>query len=71
MSFRHLQATVAFLTFLFGTHSAAQAEAAEPSGLQGRRPNIIFILPDDQGYAQLGCEGHPWLETPHIDQLRR
>lgn len=71
MPLRILQASMAFLPFLFGTHSAAQAEAAEPSGLQGRRPNIIFILTDDQGYGQLGCEGHPWLETPHIDQLRR
>ena len=33
------------------------------------KPNIIFVLTDDQGRGQLGCEGHPWLETPHIDQL--
>jgi arylsulfatase A-like enzyme len=38
--------------------------------LTGSRPNIIFILTDDQGYGQLGCQGHPWLKTPHIDALR-
>ena len=34
-----------------------------------RKPNIILIMTDDQGYGQLGCQGHPWLETPHIDAL--
>ena len=37
--------------------------------LKGAKPNIIFILTDDQGKGQLGCEGHPWLETPYIDKL--
>ncbi len=39
------------------------------SAMAEERPNIIFILTDDQGYGQLGCQGHPWLETPHIDKL--
>ncbi len=26
-------------------------------------------MTDDQGYGQLGCQGHPWLETPHLDAL--
>jgi arylsulfatase len=34
------------------------------------KPNVILIMTDDQGYGQLGCEGHPWLETPHLDALR-
>ncbi len=32
-------------------------------------PNFIFILMDDLGYGDLGCYGHPFNETPHIDQL--
>ncbi len=33
------------------------------------RPNIIFILTDDQPYDMLGCTGNPVIETPNIDKL--
>lgn len=35
------------------------------------KPNIVFILVDDLGYSDLGCYGHPWHETPHLDALAR
>ncbi len=34
-----------------------------------RKPNIIFILADDLGYAELGCYGNTFNETPNIDAL--
>ncbi len=34
-----------------------------------KRPNIIFILIDDQRYDFLSYLDHPWIETPNIDQL--
>ncbi|NIA14867.1 MAG: sulfatase-like hydrolase/transferase [Nitrospiraceae bacterium] len=33
------------------------------------RPNFVFILVDEQRYDALGCAGHPFLKTPHIDRL--
>ena len=33
------------------------------------RPNILFILTDDQRWDALGVAGHPQLKTPHIDRL--
>ena len=34
-----------------------------------QRPNIVFILTDDQGYWALGCNGNPDIITPNIDKL--
>lgn len=39
------------------------------SGDAPRRPNILFLLSDDQRADQLGCAGHPVLQTPNLDAL--
>ncbi|WDE97730.1 sulfatase-like hydrolase/transferase [Lentisphaera profundi] len=36
-----------------------------------KKPNVIFILTDDQGSGDLGITGHPYLRTPNIDRLAK
>ncbi|MCP4641259.1 MAG: sulfatase-like hydrolase/transferase [bacterium] len=46
-----------------GRASAAQARTA-------KKPNVIVIFADDQGFADLGCQGQlPDLKTPNLDRL--
>ncbi len=37
--------------------------------MSDKRPNVVLVITDDQGYGDLGCTGHPWLKTPHIDDF--
>lgn len=44
----------------------SQSEAQQN---QQKKPNIIFILADDLGYAEIGCNGSDHYKTPNIDKL--
>ena len=33
------------------------------------RPNVLLFCTDEQRADYLGCMGHPWLHTPHIDRI--
>jgi hypothetical protein len=40
------------------------SQAADP-----KKPNVIVILTDDQGYGDFSCHGNPVLKTPCMDRL--
>lgn len=39
------------------------------NGYAQNRPNVIFILTDDQSYGYMGCTGNEIVKTPNLDQL--
>ncbi len=42
---------------------------AADAAAQGRPLNVVLILADDLGWAELGCYGNRFNETPHLDRL--
>src|SRR5206468_922589 len=48
-----------------GLATVGAADAAD----HAPRPNIVFILVDDLRWDALGCTGHPFLKTPHMDRI--
>ncbi|MCQ2143753.1 MAG: sulfatase-like hydrolase/transferase [Bacteroidales bacterium] len=43
--------------------------ALAPLAFAGNRPNVIFILTDDQRYDAVGYMGNPYMVTPVLDSL--
>ena len=56
-------AALAALAVLGSTPAPAEA------GPRGKRPNVIILLADDLGYADVGFHGCKDVPTPHIDSL--
>ncbi len=44
------------------------SRAGEP-GKDHSKPNIIFLLTDDQRWDAMGCAGNPIIQTPNMDKL--
>ncbi|NLE36977.1 MAG: sulfatase-like hydrolase/transferase, partial [Pirellulaceae bacterium] len=50
--------------------SLAALGAMEPNATSSpERPNIILVMADDQGWGDVGYNGHPVLKTPELDAL--
>ena len=39
------------------------------ASMESTRPNVVFIMADDLGYADLSCYGRPDFKAPNIDRL--
>ena len=48
---------------------ALTARAQSNRGAAGTKPNIVYIMADDMGYADLSCYGRREYKTPNIDSI--
>ncbi|MBM3312058.1 MAG: sulfatase [Candidatus Aminicenantes bacterium] len=55
----------------FGLGGLALGRGPAAAGDEEERPNILFILTDDQRFDALGCAGNPVIRTPNVDRLAR
>jgi arylsulfatase A-like enzyme len=53
--------------FLRGASGCATARFAAPA--PARRPNVIILITDDQGYGDLSLHGNEVLHTPNLDRI--
>jgi arylsulfatase A-like enzyme len=65
--------TLTFLNFLIMNLAQASTKCDSDTGVCEQpvetRPNIVFIMADDLGYADLSVYGNTDFETPHLDKL--
>ncbi|SEQ99955.1 Arylsulfatase A [Neolewinella agarilytica] len=64
--------SIFLLLFLLQTSCQATAISRmveDVSAADSTRPNIVFILTDDQSYGLMGCTGNTIVQTPNLDQL--
>ncbi|TWT81416.1 Arylsulfatase [Planctomycetes bacterium CA13] len=57
--------------FIFGLVLATGIGLCTQARAEERKPNVIVIVTDDQGYGDLSCHGNPILKTPEMDRLYR
>ncbi|MBB6431335.1 sulfatase family protein [Algisphaera agarilytica] len=66
----HTAARLLTLALLIATLSACETpQAADKPAAETSKPNIIFILTDDQRWDSVGFMGHPIAQTPNLDRL--
>jgi arylsulfatase A-like enzyme len=64
-----MRQTTRLLPMAFVVLSVAARPASLPAADTPRHPNVLLVMPDDQGYGDLGFHGNENLDTPVMDRL--
>lgn len=65
---------VALAGLLLLTNVGILSAATDPSmdrAESDRKPNIILVMADDQGWGDVGYNGHPFVKTPALDAMAK
>jgi len=57
------------ICLLFMNVSCSNKQKKNVASNETKKPNIIFIVTDDQGYGDLASHGNPWIKTPNLDKF--
>ena len=68
MSLKEYKPGSAFNGVIGRTFDTSEPAWPEPNRAKENAPNVLFIVLDDTGFAQLGCYGSP-INTPNLDAL--
>ena len=63
-----MRAILGFLLIIAPTFFSNEIRANEPA-VPPKRPNLIFLMTDNQRWDALGCYGNSIIQTPNIDRL--
>lgn len=64
LTFRSFPLAAAFAAVFLFTPAAAAADAP-------KKPNVVLVMADDQGWGDMAYNGHPHLKTPNFDAMAR
>jgi len=68
MALKEYKPGTAFSGVVGRTYDTSEPAWPEPKRARPGAPNVLFIVLDDVGFAQLGCYGGP-MHTPNMDSL--
>lgn len=51
--------------------TTGKAETGKPAQNPGKRPNLVFFMPDELRAESTACYGNPVVKTPNLDRLAR
>lgn len=65
MKYNHLKNNIILQLLVVLFLSSSNMSSAQKDGV--KKPNVIIVITDDQGYGDLACHGNTLIKTPAID----